>query len=254
VISLLVPSSLHALLALAILTAMAYGGHRGGGRLHRSRHPLALLTAWVWLCCTPIVANHLMERLEGDPAPTALQAAAPRDPGTTVLVLGSGEMWTPNGRTAPRLDEHGWERLHGGVQLWRRTGGRLVFTGGPGGEDQATLAGRMSGIAAELGVPSEALAIAVKSRTTYEDLVAARPLVQPAGPVWLVTSAVHMPRALAVARRLGIKAQPYPVDHRQIRQLTWRAWLPDSGASDRMLTVLHEIVGRVYYRWQGWGD
>lgn len=247
----LTPSPLLALALLALFTVSAWRQPRSAG-LARSRHVLVALTFWTWLCCTPAITNTFVTAIEGPPRAADVASTALRAANTTIVVLGSGEMWTPGRQAAPRLDENGWERLHEGVRLWRRTDGTLIFTGGPGGTDQPTLAGQMATVAHELGVPAAQVALAVRSRTTYEDLVAAKPLITGNGPVWLVTSAVHMPRALAVARQLGIDARPYPVDYRQIRQVTWRAWIPDNAAADRMNTVLHECIGRLWYRWQGW--
>lgn len=251
-IELLVPSALLALLLLAALTVGAYLGHMQSW-LNRCRHVLALLTLWVWTCCTPGVANWLMARLEG-PVQASEEIAVAPDAGASIVVLASGDMWAAGGRPAPRLDEHGWERLHAGVELWRRTGGLLIFTGGPGDTRTTSLAGMMGGVAEELGVPAESIGLAVRSNTTYQDLKAARPLIRGDGPVWLVTSAVHMPRALAVARQMGIEARPYPVDYRQIRRPTWRVWLPDGAATERMTVVGHEMIGRLWYRWKGWSQ
>jgi uncharacterized SAM-binding protein YcdF (DUF218 family) len=251
-IQLLTPSPLLSLAFLIALTVWAWRMPRTL-LLARGRHVLAVLSLWGWLCCTPAVTNAIITELEGPfPADGALPSTPPA-PGTSVIVLGSGQMSTPNGTPAPRLDENGWERLHEGVRLWRHTGGTLIVTGGPGGDDQPTIARTMGRMAVELGVPPDQVALAFNSRTTYQDLVSAKPLLK-GGPVWLVTSAIHMPRSLAVARQIGIPAQPHPTDYRQIRDVTWRAWIPDNGAPVRMNAALHELIGRLYYRWKGWAS
>jgi uncharacterized SAM-binding protein YcdF (DUF218 family) len=55
-----------------------------------------------------------------------------------------------------------------------------------------------------------------ESRSTYEDALLALERLSPsAGQNWLlVTSAMHMPRALAVFSTLGWRVTPYPVDYR----------------------------------------
>jgi uncharacterized SAM-binding protein YcdF (DUF218 family) len=55
-----------------------------------------------------------------------------------------------------------------------------------------------------------------EARSTYEDALLALQEVEPgAGETWLlVTSALHMPRALATFRTLGWTLTPYPVDYR----------------------------------------
>lgn len=245
-------------LALALLLGATLLAFRApvARRLARLRFVLLAMTIWSWLCCTPAITNALVARLEGPPASidSRLAATAP-DRTRTIVALGSGEMWTPGGTPAPRLDENGWERLHGAVRLARHTGSNLVFAGGPGTSPDLTLASHMGAMARELGLPAERVKLAEGSRSTYEDLLSARALLpEPGAPIWLVTSAVHMPRALAVARHLGFDARPFPVDFRQIRQVTWRAWIPDNAAPGRMAMALHEFLGRLHYRSRGWSD
>lgn len=215
---------------------------------------LVVLALWAWLCSTPAISDAWLRSLEG-PAPASLAAAMPRNEQTLIVVLGSGEMWSPSGNSRARLDQSGWERVHAAVGLWRQTGGQLLFTGGPGGEAEASLAGAMAQVAAELGVPPERIRLNSASSSTFEDLQLARdPIRLNPGPVWLVTSAVHMPRALGVARRLGLSMQPLRVNYRQILDLTWTAWLPHNRGPERFALVLHEVIGRSAYQMFGKSD
>lgn len=254
-IEFLLPSPLLALLLLLAWTVRAWRGSPARPP-SRARFLLAGACVWAWLCCTPAFTNLFVAWLEGEPVDVGVRLAAlAPEPGRTIVALGSGEMTTPNGTPAPRLDGNGWERLHGAVRLQGRTGGAMVLAGGPGREPQASLAGQMGQVAEQMGVPPEAITLATGSRTTREDLLAARAVLPGAQPkIWLVTSAIHMPRALAVARRVGLDAKPFPVGHRQIRQVTWRSWLPDNAAPERMAMALHEVIGRLHYRSQGWSD
>lgn len=67
--------------------------------------------------------------------------------------------------------------------------------------------------------------------------------------VLLVTSAFHMPRAVACFRRAGIEPIPYPVDYNLIRP-TREA---PSGLAQLQLVdlALHEWIGLAYYRLAG---
>jgi uncharacterized SAM-binding protein YcdF (DUF218 family) len=252
--SFLVPSPLLALLLLCVVTVLAYR-QRQATLLRRMRHGLLAFTVWIWACCTPALTNQVMVYLEGPaPVPGRLVAPQPRQDNTSIIVLGSGDLYVGD-TVVPRLDENGWERLYAGVQLWKQTGGRLIFTGGPGGPETITLAGHMADIAHTMGVPRENLATAVNSLNTYQDMVSAQKLLLPGSPVWVVTSAAHMPRTLAVARKLGImNLQPYPVDYRQIYELSPSSWTPNPGAIGQVLYASHEIIGRLHYMRKGWAD
>lgn len=71
------------------------------------------------------------------------------------------------------------------------------------------------------------------ARSTYEDVLLALDRLSPnAGETWLlVTSAMHMPRALAVFRTLGWRMAPYPVDYRTSGEPGWLNPNPLAGAS-----------------------
>jgi uncharacterized SAM-binding protein YcdF (DUF218 family) len=245
--SLLLPTPLHFLVFSALITAFAYRSHGPG--LRRWRHVLLVTTAWIWVCSTTAFGDALYGALEGPVQDASRLGALRAEPDTLIVVLGSGVMRAPSGRPQPRMSVNGWERLHGAVALWRVTGGRLLFTGGPPDDPENSLAALAAGIAQEMGVPAAAIVRPMPlSGNTFEDLALARDLIAAhQGPKWLVTSALHMPRSLQVAQSLGLQLRPYPVDYRQISDLRWRAWLPDVGGYDRLAAVLHEALGWIWY-------
>jgi len=90
------------------------------------------------------------------------------------------------------------------------------------------------------------------SRTTYENAVftAALPGVDRTRPWLLVTSAWHMPRALATFRAAGWNVTPYPVDYRTGIRTPWTEYsLVDSPRRWRI--ALHEWAGLLAYRLAG---
>lgn len=93
----------------------------------------------------------------------------------------------------------------------------IVFTGGNASvlsePDEATFA---IPILESFGIPRERVTIETRSRNTAENAQFAKELAQPqSGERWLlVTSAVHMPRAIGVFRKTGFVVEAYPVDWR----------------------------------------
>jgi len=239
------------LLVLACIAACTLPGSSP-----RTQRTLLALAAWAWVFSTPALANLWMRELEGPVPDEVVQLRVPQDPDSLVVILASGEAWVRGGRPQARLDLEGWERLTTGVELWRRTGGKLLLTGGlpSGGQDPSgSFAELMARHARAMGVPEEALKIGANSTRTQEDLAAAAPLVQAnAGPVYLVTSALHMRRSVAVAERLGLRMQPFACGYRQLEDPSWRAWLPNAGGPALFSAVLHEVLGLAYYRVRGW--
>ncbi len=70
----------------------------------------------------------------------------------------------------------------------------------------------------EQGLDERRLIVEDASRNTHENALLSRALVKPKpGETWiLVTSAVHMPRSVAVFERIGWKTIPYPVSYRAL--------------------------------------
>jgi uncharacterized SAM-binding protein YcdF (DUF218 family) len=102
---------------------------------------------------------------------------------------------------------------------------------------------------AEMGVDLERILLEQESRNTYENALLTHRLINPrAGEQWLlVTSAMHMPRAIGCFRRVGWTVIPYPVDfHTAAGVYSWRFDLSD-GLSLLSLAT-REWIGLVAYR------
>jgi uncharacterized SAM-binding protein YcdF (DUF218 family) len=90
------------------------------------------------------------------------------------------------------------------------------------------------------------------SLDTGQNLANSMKLVRPKpGETWLlVTSAVHMPRAMAIARKLGWKMLPWPSDYISTRDPSVYFGFPSDGLLD-IDNALHEWVGLAAYRLTG---
>lgn len=250
----IVPGPVHALVALLCGLWWAWTSVKVPGPVARVlRAGLVLWAAWAWAAATPIWGSFLVRALE-DRYPAVDLATVKPDPRGTVIVLASGQMTGMDGRAWPVLDADGWERVRAGIALWRRTGGRLLMVGGPGHGATDALSGVMRQAAIEAGVPAADVAAAGGSQNTFEDLKAAAAWLgtRRDSTLWLVTSALHMPRAAAVAQALGLPVQAFPCGFRQLPQPGWRAWLPDNGDPFLWRDGLHETLGRAVYRARGW--
>jgi uncharacterized SAM-binding protein YcdF (DUF218 family) len=145
------------------------------------------------------------------------------------------------------------ERITAAVGLARRyPAARIVFAGGGGGiisqsPAEAYFAVRLF---ETLGIPAARVEFEAKSRNTAENARFAKQLVAPKeGERWLlVTSALHMPRAVGAFRQAGLPVEAHPVDWRTEGP---RALLSISGSPvDGLLVTdaaVHEWVGLVAY-------
>ena len=132
-----------------------------------------------------------------------------------ILVLGSGfDTALFRARGAPASNEGIW-RLEAGFAVARRyPGARLVFSGGSGALGGAPFSEAETAriILNEMGQDPKQLILEDRSRNTYENILFSKAIVKPKpGEVWLLaTAAMHMPRAMAIARKLDWPMTPWP--------------------------------------------
>jgi uncharacterized SAM-binding protein YcdF (DUF218 family) len=105
------------------------------------------------------------------------------------------------------------------------------------------------------GVPSDSVLLEGASAITYENARFTADLASERGidRVLLVTSALHMRRALATFRSQDVNALPAATDYRVVEQhRTVLDLLPDAGALAGSTAAIREYVGFWVYEWRGW--
>jgi len=135
---------------------------------------------------------------------------------------------------------------------------RLIFSGGSGLVLRPDLAeaDQVGRFYREIGFPPERVELERRSRNTRENAVYTKQQAHPRpGETWLlVTSALHMPRAIGCFRAVGWSMVPYPVDY----HTTGAAMLAPSFNPFVTLgglgVVGHELIGLVVYHLRGWTD
>lgn len=245
-VGLLMPTPLHLLALLIVLCALAF---RRQSALRRWRYALLAAVAWCWVLSTPAVAHRLTAELERQYPPLTPKIGFD-DP--LILVLASGDAYEDTQPDVLQLDLASYRRTQTAVSIWRTTGGELLFAGTIHVRERLPVAARMAELARSSGVPAASVRAETRSRSTRENLRNNLAALRSAPGVILVTSAAHMPRAMAVARALGLEPVAAPADFRAKDSLTWRAWLPNSQSLPLLGFALREWTGRAYYELRGW--
>jgi uncharacterized SAM-binding protein YcdF (DUF218 family) len=173
-----------------------------------------------------------------------------RDPDGIIVLGGAIDADSSVERHSLEVNTAG-ERVIGMLELARRfPNARIVYTGGPSALFESSLpeAPVAGDVLKRFGVAPERIVLENESRTTDENAVFSRRLVQPKpGERWLlVTSAVHMPRSVGTFRAAGFDVEAYPVDWRT------RGWVDSSETFDtlssglgRADSAMHEWIGLV---------
>jgi uncharacterized SAM-binding protein YcdF (DUF218 family) len=207
--------------------------------------PVALVVAIV-VCSTPAFAQWLRHGLT---EPYQAREASSYPVADAIVVLGGG--WMPDTEDVldnPTVDD-AYTRLGFGRRLYVAGRAPRILLSGGEGEAQ-----RMAARLALQGIPPARMWIEGHSRDTHENAVNSARILHAAGVrrVLLVTSAIHMGRAVASFRKQGVEVIPapaMPLPHRD---------RPTSFLHGRRMVLmrsanyLHEYLGQWVYRLRGW--
>ena len=101
-----------------------------------------------------------------------------------------------------------------------------------------------------LGIPKDQLSIDIMSNDTSESARHLKSMVHGA-PLFLVTSAGHMERAVGVFRKLGMTPIPAPTDYRLPKSARHASWTNSPIHLEASDLAIHEYIGLAWYRLTG---
>jgi uncharacterized SAM-binding protein YcdF (DUF218 family) len=186
----------------------------------------------------------------------------------TIVVLGGGTDMMNYPR--PMVDISGaGDRVLYAAQLYKQgKSSHLLLSGGNltwQNEASSTPASQMGEILEFLGIPADAIWLQTRSLNTYEDALYCSQILKEKGidKILLVTSAIHMPRAMGVFMNQGIQVIPAPTDFR-VTESNWAdLWsgnipaqtlrlVPNISDASAFSNAIKEYIGILVYRLRGW--
>ena len=244
---LMYPSTLELLLLILAFVLLLIRRRRGAG--------LSLLIALVlvFLGSSPIVSGiHDRHERQYPPTPVA------QSPTADAIVLLAGDVSIP---IPPRVESQvrGNRSVHT-LRLYRAGKAPLIIVSGGNVFSQEGFrpeAAYTADLLEEWGIPQSAIIFEGNSRNTRENAVETSRLLKnrQLTRVLLVTSAFHMPRALATFPGVGIDAIPSSSSiGAELAQPTLLNWIPSLNGLETMQSVVHEKIGIFIYRIRGWID
>jgi uncharacterized SAM-binding protein YcdF (DUF218 family) len=192
---------------------------------------LGLALVVFWIAATPVFADWLDWRLESEFPPVNVETLPQSD---VVILLGGVGL---------DLDNPANRIMHA-LRIYRA--GKAPFILISGGNADPLV---------ELRVPRSALILETESRDTRENAVNTADIFKAHG--WrnglLVTSAGHMPRALAAFQKVGLNVVPAPTDmEARAPQFDGHHLQMDKEALLRTTATIKEMIGLLVYRCLGW--
>lgn len=235
----LLPPGLFAVLVAVALVLLLRGSKRAWV-------PLAAALALLLALSTSPASTLLARSLERAHPPLADGARY-----DCVVVLAGGILdGSPEEDAGATLSRTSVRRVVYAYDLYRRKPGLVVVCGGArAGEDGPTEADLMADRLRAFGVGEGDLMSEAASANTMENArrFAAMAELKGLERIALVTSAMHMPRAVRAFESQGVEVVSAPTDYRAGAGFTWRGLLPSSAALDVSMDVLHELFGSLYY-------
>lgn len=216
----------------------------------------------LWLCSTTGFSNLLARSLE-------LKHLPPNEiPITKVMVvLGGGTEPAVFPRTTVEINSAG-DRIIYAAEVYREGKAEQILLSGGDIEwlddGNTTPADDMASLLVDMGIPQEALIIENTSRNTYENALYAKELLEAEGveQVLLVTSAMHMPRAVALFEKQGFEVIPLPTDFSVTEKISsdknfgfagkFIDILPNASNLSLTTNAIKEYLGFAIYKIQGW--
>lgn len=220
-----------------------------------ARRWLVALAVAYWLLASIPVASLLAWGLAFNYRP--IESPADLHGATAIVLLGGGNTLV-SGRTSRLYLPSAWSanRVLEAARLYHLMGDPLVISSGGitihrNGESEAA---GMKDLLIRFGVPADRIILEERSHNTREEALYVPPMLRAHGidRFALVTSPIHMRRALGAFRATGAHPIPAVATQRFSIHNEWWVMVPTGQGLELGEAVAHEYLGWVYYLARGW--
>jgi uncharacterized SAM-binding protein YcdF (DUF218 family) len=168
-----------------------------------------------------------------------------------VVVLGGGHAESRSLAPIDQLSAPSLVRLAEGIRLQRLLPeSKLLLSGGSNGRE-TTEAQVLAAAGTSLGAPQDRMVLESQSWDTIDEVRALRALLGKERFV-VVTSATHLPRAMAMFKKAGMNPVAAPTDYLALHESSGIVdWIPHAGAGFVIERALHEYLGLFWAKLSG---
>ncbi len=194
------------------------------------------------------VSAWLASLLEEQHPPPILETTSKHD---AIVVLGGGIRPAGGLRPVHELGESTMRRTLCGATLIRQGHAPVIVFSGGNADPFLSIppeSGEMKKLAIKVGVPDKAILLESASRNTYESAKEVKNLLGHQKHILLVTSAMHLPRAVRLYQKQGFRLTPVPCGY-TVGGTGWGpfTFVPSAGALRQSSQAINEIVGMAVY-------
>lgn len=199
---------------------------------------------------TPAGANLLVHSVESRVPPAS---TCGRPTPTAIVVLSGGvEGHVHRTDDYSALTRTSLQRLFAAVALWQAHPDAMLVISGGSPHGSVAESEILASLAQRMGVPAGKLQVETRSRTTWENaanLAQARPALP--RRIWLVSSALHLPRASLAFRAFGF--EPCAWSSNSVYRpfsTSLGYFMPQNSSLAKTDHVIHESLGGWVYAWR----
>ncbi|MBZ4683854.1 MAG: hypothetical protein PWP46_1986 [Fusobacteriaceae bacterium] len=140
-------------------------------------------------------------------------------------------------------------RITESIRLYNISKKKIIYAGGIVFNGKISEAEIYKKIAIDLGVKKDDILIEIKSKTTYENLKNIKEILHNNYKIGLITSAIHMNRAVYSAKKLNLDIVAFPCDyHSRYAPYNISSFIPSYDNIKDIRDAMWEYIGIIYYK------
>lgn len=225
--------------------------------LFTSRQRAGKILASVGICFLALlslkpISNSLLAPLENQYNPNATVEYQHPYSVKYVVVLAGGLTSSTSDSITSLLNDASLARLIEGIRIYRENPGSKLILSGGSGEVHSPEAKVMADVAKAIGVDKEDIMIESDSKDTKDQVRFIKSMVGDS-PFLLVTSASHMPRSMAMFKKLGMNPAPAPAKYLVTKKkgLSIYTFCPSATSLRKSEIAFHEYIGILWAKLRG---
>jgi len=215
------------------------------GRKKPGKILLIIAVIWFFIISTPLIPRLLVKSLENKYPPLNADLIKNLPDSCDIIILGGGHSDDRELSPNNQLSTAALARLVEGIRIHKLIPGSRLILSGYKGRSEISQAAILYRTALMLGVDSASMVMQTLPANTRMEAEEYAKNLRSENKLIVVTSDLHMPRAILLFRRVGLDPLAAPtnqiIKYGSVKY-PWR-WMPSSGYISMMEAVTHEYVG-----------
>lgn len=213
-------------------------------KLNLGKWILCFSGVWILIITTPLVPNYLVSNLENKYAVLIEPEKVIKDTMVNIIVLGGGHTNDSSLSFNDQLTQSALGRLCEGIRIQRMLPLSKLILSGAGKDKCLSQATILKNTACILGVNPNNIILQENPRNTKEEAESYLKIFGKQGILIIVTSAIHMPRAIKLFVEAGLDPIAAPTNHLIKHDVEDKVnFMPSSENILKMEQAMHEYIG-----------